>query len=272
MSNPISRTAYYTLGGRAWDASRPKPVCGDSFAKVFMDAEAQKVWEEFKDQLMPNLSNASRHAIIDRQLRDALSVAPDAQVVIIGAGFDTRAYRIKGGRWVEVDEPAIINYKESKLPASEASNTLTRIPIEFAKELLTEKLSAFATQATTHIIVEGVLMYLSDEEREHLIKDIQKIFPNHIVYCDLMRQPFFERYGKAVHEKIVALGARFANLSEQPENLFLSNGYKMLSRTSVPLYAAQHGNVGIPPFIVRFFLKTLRDGYRTFRFQYSRRG
>ena len=32
MQNPISRTAYYTLGVRAWDAAQPKPMCGDSLA------------------------------------------------------------------------------------------------------------------------------------------------------------------------------------------------------------------------------------------------
>ena len=270
MSNPISRTAYYTLGVRAWDASQSKPVCEDTFAKVFMNEEAQNVWREFKDYLRPNMSNASRHAMIDSQLRDALSIAPHAQVAVVGAGFDTRAFRIKGGKWIELDEPAIIRYKESKLPASEAPNPLTRIAVEFNKDLLTEKLSAYATQATTHIIIEGVFMYLRHEERERLIQDLQKIFPKHIVYCDLMRHTFFERYSKPVHEKIVALGTTFTDLSDQPETLFLSNGYTMASCLSIPLYAAQHGNIGIPSFMVRYFLRTLRDGYRIYRFEYAR--
>ena len=76
--NPISKTAYYTLGVRAWDAAQPKPVCGDTFAKVFMNDDAQKVWHEFKDYLRPNASNASRHAIIDSQLAEGLRDAPDS--------------------------------------------------------------------------------------------------------------------------------------------------------------------------------------------------
>ena len=267
MSNPISRTAYYTLGVRAWDASRSKPVCGDSFAKDFMNEEAQNVWREFKDQLMPNASNASRHAIIDTYLHDALSVASDSQVVIIGAGFDTRAFRIKGGVWIEVDEPAIITYKESKLAASKAYNKLIRIPIHFATESLPDKLTPFAKPATTHIIIEGVLMYLTHEQRKHLIKDLQNLFPKHIVYCDLMRQSFFEKYGGPIHEKITALGARFTDMTEHPENLFLDNGYRMLSCVSIPLYAARNAKIGIPSFIIRYFLKTLRDGYQICRFE-----
>ena len=267
MSNPISRTAYYTLGVRAWDASQPKPVCGDSFAKNFMNEEAQNVWREFKDLLMPNASNAARHAIIDTYLRDALSVASDSQIVIIGAGFDTRAFRIKGGAWIEVDELAIITYKESRLAASKAHNTLTRISIDFATDSLSDRLTPFKKPGTAHIIIEGVLMYLTHEQRRRLISDLKNLFPKHIIYCDLMRQSFFEKYGRPIHEKIIALGASFKDMSEHPENLFLDNGYKMLSCVSIPLYAARNARIGIPPFVIRYFLKTLRDGYQICRFE-----
>ena len=267
MTNPISKTAYYTLGVRAWDAAQPKPVCGDSFANLFMNEDAQNVWQEFKDFLRPNASNASRHAIIDSQLGEALRAAPESLVVIIGTGFDTRAFRIKGGNWIELDEPQIIGLKESALPASKASNPLRRIPIEFATELLTEKLSAFTTTKTTHIIIEGVFMYLHQNERQGLLTGLQKIFPNQVVYCDLMRQSFFERYSKPLHEKILSLGASFTEMMEYPENIFLDNGYKILSCTSIPLHAARHGKLDIPAFVIRFFLKTLRKGFCLWRFQ-----
>jgi methyltransferase (TIGR00027 family) len=253
VANPISKTAYYTLGVRAWDAAQPKPVCGDVFANLFMNDDAHTVWHEFKDDLRPNASNASRHAIIDSQLAEALRATPDSRVVIIGAGFDTRAFRIKGGDWIEVDEPPIISFKESVLPASKASNPLRRIPIEFARELLTDKLSAFTTTETTHIIIEGVLMYLRQDERQGLLSGLQKIFPNQVVYCDLMRRSFFESYGKPLHEKILSLGASFAEVIEHPENIFLDNGYKILSCTSIPLHAARHVKLGIPHLPSGFF-------------------
>ena len=268
MANPISRTAYYTLGVRAWDAALPKPVCGDSYASVFMNEDAQNVWREFKDHFRPNTSNASRHTIIDRQLQIELTANPASAVVIIGAGFDTRAFRLKGGNWVEVDESPIINLKESKLPASTATNPLTRISIDFANESLLQKLSPYASTETTHVVIEGVLMYLNQEQRLALLKTLQKTFPRHIIYCDLMRKSFFERYGKPVHEKIVQLGTSFTDLREQPENLFLENGYKLTSCTSIALFAAKYANLDIPAFIVRFFLKTLRNGYCIWEFRY----
>lgn len=268
MANPISRTAYYTLAVRAWDAALPKPVCGDTYASLFMDDEAQEVWREFKDQFRPNVSNASRHAIIDRQVQTALNANPASAVVIIGAGFDTRAFRLKGGRWIEIDEAPIINRKESKLPASTAPNQLTRLPIDFAHESLLEKLAPYAGTGTTHVVIEGVFMYITQKQRLSLLEVLQQTFPKHIIYCDLMRKSFFERYSKPVHEKIVRLGARFTDLHEQPENIFFENGYELSSCTSIPLFAAKHANLDIPAFVVRFFLKTLRNGYCLWQFRY----
>jgi len=110
-------------------------------------------------------------------------------------------------------------------------------------------------------------MYLHQNERQGLLTGLQKIFPKHVVYCDLMRQSFFERYSKPLHEKILSLGASFAELMEHPENIFLDNGYKILSCTSIPLHAAQHGKLDIPAFVIRFFLKTLRKGFCLWRFR-----
>jgi methyltransferase (TIGR00027 family) len=269
MANPISKTAYYTLSVRAWDAKQPKPVCGDNFASTFMNEEADAVWKEFKELIRPNSSNAARHTIIDQDLQKELQENPDAQIIIIGAGFDTRAFRFGNGKWIEVDEPSIIEYKNNKLPASKAPNFLQRIPINFSEESLSSKLLPFSSDARTFIILEGVLMYLTEKQRQDLLKTLQSHFKNNVIYCDLMRNSFFKRYSQDVHEKIKALGASFTDMIEHPEQLFLDYGYQALSKTSIPLYAASHSRIGIPPFMVRYVLGTLRNGYCIWKFEYS---
>jgi len=266
MKNPIVATAYYTLGVRVWDAEQPEPLCGDTFASAFMNSEAEKIWKEFEGFRMPNISNATRHAIIDAHLRKALDSGADEQVVVIGAGFDTRAFRMPSGRWVEIDEPAIIEHKEAALPSGDAPNPLTRVPIEFASESLLDKLAPFASNERTHVVIEGVFMYLSDAQQAELIAALERLFPRHIVYCDLMRKSFFERYSRALHEKIVGMGAGFRDLSEKPEKVFTDAGYTSLSFTSIALEAARSGRFDAPPFMVRWFLRTLRKGYGIWRF------
>ena len=261
MANPISRTAYYTLAVRAADAATAKPILGDTFAQKFMNDDAKAVWEEFKSFTPPNASNAARHAMIDAHLRRALAADPQATIVIIGAGFDTRAFRLQGGSWFEVDEPEILTYKEGRLPAATAPNPLRRIAIEFAREPLAEKLAMITAASSVHIVIEGVLMYLTREQRLSLLRTISGRFPHHTIYCDLMRKRFFDQYSRDIHEKIVGMGATFTDMEDAPERLFTGNGYSMVDIASVPLYAVEHASIGIPALAVRYFMRTLRDGY-----------
>jgi methyltransferase (TIGR00027 family) len=266
MQNPISSTAYYTLGVRAWDAAQPKSMCGDSFAASFMDADAESVWQQFKDFPRPNAANAARHAIIDEHLRSELAAHPSARVVVIGAGFDTRPFRLKGGNWIEVDEPAIISHKEARLPAASAPNPLTRVSISFAHESLIDRLPSHAGPDPTHVIIEGVLMYLTQSQRRELLASLRQLFPRHVVYCDLMRKSFFDRYARDLHQKFVAMGTTFTELSETPERVFTDAGYRPLAWTSIALRAAELRGFGIPRFAVRWFLRTLRRGFCVWKF------
>lgn len=261
MANPISRTAYYTLGVRAADAAKPKPILGDTFAQKFMNDDAKALWEEFKSFTKANGSNAARHAMIDEHLRPALAADPQATIVIIGAGFDTRAFRHRGGHWFEVDEPEILTYKEGRLPAASAPNPLRRLAIDFGRESLADKLAMITAPSSVHIIIEGVLMYLTREQRLSLLRTISERFPHHTVYCDLMRKRFFNERVRDVHEKIVGMGATFTDMEEAPERLFTDNGYAMVDSASATLYAAEHENIGIPAFAVRYFMSRVRNGY-----------
>lgn len=261
MPNPISRTAYYTLAVRAKDAASTKPIGRDTFAQRFMNDEAERVWEEFKSFKAPNGSNAARHVMIDDHVQRELDADPSAPVVIIGAGFDTRAFRLKGGRWFEFDEPEILTYKESRLPAAAAPNSLRRIAVEFAKGELPAKIEVVPAAPRTHVIIEGVFMYLTREQKQQLLALLASRFPHHTLYCDLMRKGFFESYSRPIHEKIVGMGATFTDMTERPEQGFVDAGYRQRSIESVPLYSAVHGSIGIPSFVVRWLMPSLRDGY-----------
>src|SRR5687768_5434694 len=140
---PVSKTAYYCCGVRALDAAGAQPVCGDQYAERFMTPEAWSLFEPFRVFATPNASNVARHRLIDDLLRSAVQSRPETGVIIIGAGFDTRAFRLPGGCWIELDEPAVMALKETQLPASEAPNPLTRVAIAFDQESLAAALSPF---------------------------------------------------------------------------------------------------------------------------------
>jgi methyltransferase (TIGR00027 family) len=266
MPNAISKTAYYTLGVRVADAASARPLCGDSYASRFVDEEARRVWEHFKGFKNPNASNAARHRIIDELVQAELSQQRQARVVVIGAGFDTRAYRLDGGRWLEVDEPAIISRKDALLPAASAKNPLERIAMEFATESLLTRLAPYRDTQRTHVIVEGVFMYLTHAQRRELLGALRELFPHHALYCDLMKRFFFKTYSRPLHNAIVALGASFTDMTNEPEALFLEEGYTVASRTSIPLRAAEQGGMNVPAFLIRL-MRSAREGYQIWKFE-----
>ncbi|WP_158621673.1 class I SAM-dependent methyltransferase [Corallococcus aberystwythensis] len=269
MANAISKTAYYTLACRAEDARQPRPLCNDTFAARFMDDEARQVWARFQSFREANASNAARHQIIDALVQEELDRAPDARVVVLGAGFDTRAYRLRGGRWLEVDEPAILTLKEAKLPVTEAKNPLERLSIDFAAESLARKLAPYQDSRRTHVIIEGVLMYLSDAQRADMFAVLRQVFPHHAVYCDLMTATFQREYSRDLHAVLVSMGASFQDMKDTPEATLLEAGYTAASSTSVPLRALELAGKRVPAFIVRRFMRTVRDGYRIWKFERS---
>lgn len=243
------------------DAEREKPVCGDTYARSFMNEQGLRILETFKDETAPNLSNVGRHRIIDDLLRQELSANSDLTVVIIGAGFDTRAFRLPAGTWVELDEPQVITYKEERLPAATSDNELQRISIDFATDSLEEKLASFSGRSPVAVVIEGVLMYLEEAAIDQLLQTLRRLFPQHKLICDLMNREFFEKNAGTVHEKLTGMGATFKFTVDNPADVFVKNGYRQIEKIPIVEKAVLFEAGEIPPIIWETVQPTLPQGY-----------
>ena len=265
---PISKTAFYCCGIRMRDAESARPMCGDSYARLFMNEEGLRILAAFDDEEGPNAGNVARHRIVDDILRRELAADSKLQVVIVGAGFDSRAYRLKGGRWVELDEPQVIAYKEERLPASGCENELRRVPVDFATEALEEKLAPFASEARVVVVLEGVLMYLEDGAIRELLRTLHKLFPRHVLVCDLLNRRFFEKYGQKIHRKVKDLGADFKFVVEDPERVFLESGYRRADKISIVGKSVEfRGGSVFMSLLLKTLLRTVATGYSIYVFE-----
>jgi methyltransferase (TIGR00027 family) len=117
-----------------------------------------------------------RVAAIDQEIA---AVAPDAkQVVILGAGLDTRAWRLQSLRDLavfEVDHPATQAYKEQRARSlRRVSKSVTFVPVDFERDSLAACLraSGFVPENPTIWVWEGVVMYLTNEAVRRTLGDI----------------------------------------------------------------------------------------------------
>ena len=264
----VSQTAYYCCGVRMQDAESAHPVIGDHYAKRLMGEEGLEYWQEFKELKMPNAINTARHYIIDSYLKALLVAQPHSTVILIGAGLDSRAYRFKSATWIEIDEPAVLEYKNEKLPVSECPNALERIAINFETEKLADKLMPYRNRKHVIIIIEGVLMYLSMEQREVLLATITTLFPDHILFCDLMSKKFFDKLSKPIHEKFKAHGTSFRDMMDDPAALFLKYNYRQITKVSNIKKAVELKLAKLPK-IVLFLMGKLLNEYSVFEFTYN---
>jgi methyltransferase (TIGR00027 family) len=191
-------------------------------------------------------------------------------VILIGAGLDSRAFRLPGGNWIEVDEPGVIDYKNEVLPVSQCSNSLQRISIDFENEELAEKLKPFSN-SNPIIVVEGVLMYLTVSQRATLLDTLTKTIGSHTLLCDLMTKRFFDKMTKS-SEMYAALnksGAQFIDMTDNPSKPLHDCGYRTLEVISNLEAASKFGLVPIPRIFLKLFFPRVSMGYSVYRFEYK---
>lgn len=173
-----SRTAEGMALVRAIEMSRPqnKRIVADPLARSLVNGFSYTMSKlMIRSGLYARLSAGAfefitaRERYIDDFLKACLDEGLD-QVVILGAGFDTRVYRITGmekTRVFELDHPATQTAKLQKLNKviDPLPNYVTFVPIDFTTETLGDRLlaSGYDEHGKTLFIWQGVTMYLTAE-------------------------------------------------------------------------------------------------------------
>ncbi len=193
--NP-SRTAQYMALFRAIETVRPsqKRLFNDPFALIFLDNKLKLtvkissipflrrlIFKIIQNKAPGALSSGiARTKYIDDLLEQTISDGVK-QVIILGAGFDTRALRLnflKNISIIEIDHPDTSNIKIKKL-----ENTIGNLPknvkyyqLDFKKQNLTDLATEYNLNLDlpTTIIWEGVTSYLNQDSVNKTFEFIQK--------------------------------------------------------------------------------------------------
>ena len=202
------RTAELTAFARAAGRRDPAVANPDFLAERFLNYR-------FKVLLLPGLRQLARLSFGRRlpgtylyiQARtkyfDELFLAAinaNRQIVILGAGLDTRPYRFAGRlhgiRVFEVDHPGTAAWKRKRLHRLETSTEhVTYIGVDFNVDRLDESLrhAGYDPGATTFFLWEGVVMYLPRESVEATLAVIASAASGSSVAFDYVFRSSLER-------------------------------------------------------------------------------
>ncbi|MEV0683273.1 SAM-dependent methyltransferase [Nocardia sp. NPDC050378] len=178
VNAPVVGVALSALGValiREMESRRPDRLYDDALASAFVAAARGDFsgtavgaarWsrvEALAEQFFPGRSVGVR--LVDDQVADAVA-AGCRQLVLLGAGLDTRAYRLGLPADVtvyELDLPALFSFKEPVLRATGAMPTTRRriLPIDLREEWASRlRDTGFRPDQPTVWIDEGALPYL----------------------------------------------------------------------------------------------------------------
>jgi methyltransferase (TIGR00027 family) len=177
MDNGPSRTALATAYARAYHQIADQPIIfEDDLAAPLLgvtDDELTELSTSAGDQVGVVISDRGRRLFFATRARvaeDAVAAAVPAgtrQIVILGAGLDTFAYRNQHSDLgvFEIDHPATQAWKRDRLAAAgiDTPATLTFVPVDFeTQDLATElETAAFSRTEPAIFIWLGVIFYLT---------------------------------------------------------------------------------------------------------------
>lgn len=172
----ISDTALWAAAFRALESERADAVFRDPLARMLAGDRGMKAVREMPSGTKHSWAWVTRTWSFDRLIDRAIREGADA-VINLAAGLDARPYRMDlppALKWVEVDLPELLTYKEEVLKSETARCRLERVAMDLsnmaARRALFERVGREAKKAV--VITEGLLIYLSREEVAALAGDL----------------------------------------------------------------------------------------------------
>lgn len=211
-SGRSSATAQWTALVRALELERApaERIVSDQYARLFLTPGYRGLYESLRRgaplvHLIERRELAGiatfvllRHRFIDQHLHQSLTEGAE-QVVVLGAGYDSRAYRFADelhGRPVHEVDLAPLSRRKAAIVASHpetfGGNRIRRVEIDFRTESLADRLldSGFSVGVRTFVVWEGVSMYLTRLDVSATLATLRTVCgPGSILAMDFWQGP-----------------------------------------------------------------------------------
>ncbi|PSK88093.1 O-methyltransferase involved in polyketide biosynthesis [Murinocardiopsis flavida] len=169
-------TMLATLYARALDNRLPVPVLGDTEA----DRTVRRIDYDFGAMGIKDTSSvvgvALRAKYFDDWTTEFLAAHPDATVLHLACGLDTRVHRIAppaSVRWIDVDYPDVIRLRERLLP--DPGGDYRMVASSVTDDAWLDEIPA---DRPTVAVFEGLSMYLTKDDGKRLIQRITGRLPS----------------------------------------------------------------------------------------------
>ena len=253
----VGATAIGVAAVRARESLRRDRLFADPFAQRFLVAAG---WPTPSGEIerpvgavpprwqMVVLSIPIRTRFLDECLQEA-TISGCGQDVLLGAGLDTRAFRLDwpaGTTVFELDVPEMVAFKESVL-VHDAPRCAARlpVPVDLTEDWVTPLVAAgFDPSVPTAWVAEGLVMYLTEEQNDVLLTTVRGLSaPGSRLALTTLSQGSLDAIADSAADGTVASMWRFGAPAD-PEAWLAAYGWKAQAYDPAER-AAAYGRPGV---------------------------
>jgi O-methyltransferase involved in polyketide biosynthesis len=179
----VAETLLVPLYCRAVETRRPDALMRDANAVALVE-QIDYDFSRIKLQAHDWVAIILRVRQVDSMARDFLVRHPDAVIMHIGCGLDTRFERLDNGllEWYDLDLPGVIDLRRQLVPAKERCHTIAASVFDDA---WIESVTVYGSRPFL-FIAEGVLPYFEEARVKALLLTLQRCFPAAGIIFDFM--------------------------------------------------------------------------------------
>ena len=237
----ISDTARWAAVYRARETERANPLFRDPYARRLAGARGEEIAVSIPFSEKATWAWVVRTVLYDQFITEQIQRGVD-MVVNLAAGLDARPYRMKlppALRWVEVDLPGILDYKEEILQNEIPACSLERVRLDLfdvnARHELFARLGRDAKNAL--IVTEGLLIYLTPDQVASLATDLAAAPGFERWVMDVSSPGLMRMLQKGMGQQLSQGGAKFQFAPPEGPGFFARYGWKVIDVRS-PLKTA----------------------------------
>lgn len=173
----VNKTLYIPLYGKSY-VSKKGIILHDEKAEQIWAAEGFSLKGKSKSKWLAYYMGM-RSAVFDRWLTEKMNEAPNAVVLHIGCGMDSRVTRVgeQGHLWFDVDFPEVI---EQRRKYYEETQHYRMISGDLRKRDWLEQIP----DGEAIVVLEGISMYLQPEELKTAFQNLYARFENVQILMD----------------------------------------------------------------------------------------
>jgi methyltransferase (TIGR00027 family) len=193
----VTGTAFVVAEFRAEENWESTPLYHDPVVGLFLNQDTREAaarvaasFPHVKD--LVRLRTKYLDDMLEKQIRSHVR-----QVVVLGAGLDTRAVRKRaaGVSYFEIDDAATLELKRDCYRKQGIEADVTFIPGNYVKEGVIELLqpAGFDPRRSTYIIWEGNTMYLTLDANRHVLTELRRYVRRFRLSFDYMAEAVVSR-------------------------------------------------------------------------------